>query len=262
MMDGKALGKQMLDAVKGYVARAILPVHASLEDLQRKLAEQPTPKDGVNGNDGAPGKDGADGKDGASGIDGKDGERGERGKDGADGRDGIDGVAGIPGRDALDINVLDEIDEAKVYPRGTFAVYKGGMIRASRKTDPIVESLDASGWKVCCNGIADESYEILDEGRLIRRTVTHTNGRKAVTELQTAAMVYREIWSAEKEYGRGDVVTRGGCAYHCQISGTKQLPGTTGANDWKMMVKAGRDGKAGEPGKQGPEGRPGKDRSY
>ncbi len=247
----------MVDAVKGYMVRCLAPITAGMEELRCQLEAMPTPKDGKDGKD-------VDLEDvrplvetevakAVLAIPPIPGEKGEKGKD------GTDGIAGEPGRDALDITVLESIDEAKIYPRGTFALYKGGMIRAFRKTDPITESLDAAGWKTCCNGLAEESYEIIDDGRLVRRTASYTNGQKSVTELKTAAMIYREIWSPDKDYDRGDSVTRSGQVYVCKKSGTKQVPGAPGADEWRLAIKAGRDGKPGEPGKQGPEGKRGKD---
>jgi hypothetical protein len=167
-------------------------------------------KDGVDGKDGAPGKDGRDGidgkdgavgekgepgingKDGAPGLDGKPGERGEKGvdglngkdgavgsdgKDGRDGRDGKDGAAGVrgekgdPGRDALAIDILPTIDETKSYPRGTFAEYRGGTIRAIRNTDPITGDLASAGWSIAARGVWEETEELLADGRTtVRKT--------------------------------------------------------------------------------------------
>jgi hypothetical protein len=252
-MMGRELGKQMLQAVKEYVARALAPIAAGMEELRKQLEAMPTPKDGVEGKDG---KD-IDPLLVRQMIEAEAAKAvlampaplpGEKGEPGTAGIDGIDG------RDALDINVLPEIDEAKAYPRGTFALHRGGMIRAERKTEPILDSLEKAGWRVCLNGIVEETETVSEDGRTIARSTVYTNGLRLERTIKTAAIVYRGIWK-EADYERGDIVTRGGSSYHCQLSGTKQVPGTLGADDWKMMVKSGRDGKDGAPG---PEGKPGK----
>lgn len=177
------------------------------------------------------------------------GETGRAGRDGADGREGIDGVQGPPGRDAVDIAWLPSIDESKVYARGTFAQYRGGMIFATRMTDPITNGLDKAGWAVCMNGVLAETEEHLDERRVLRVT-EYTDGRTFKREMKSSALIYRGTWR-EQAYSRGDVVTLAGCSWHCQVDGTVIRPGTTGSDDWKLMVKAGRDGKEGQPGKSG-----------
>ncbi len=214
---------------------------------------------GRDGTDGNPGRDGANGKsayelavekgyagtellwlDSLRGAAGVQGAAGREGKDGRDGRDGKDGDAG---RDALAIDILPAIDEEKGYPRGTFAEHRGGIIRAIRNTDPITDAgLEKAGWVVSMNGIDRESEETLDDGRTIRRTTHYTSGRMVVREIKTSALLYREVWR-EGEFERGDVVTSGGSAWHCQEK-TTDKPGTSAA--WRLMVKEGARGKDGK----------------
>lgn len=151
---------------------------------------------------------------------------------------------GAPGRDALAIEILPTIDEAKSYPRGTFAEYAGGMIRAIRNTDPIKASLEVAGWIVCMNGIASELEETTDEGRTITRTTIYTNGRRMVREIKTTALLYRGVWR-EGEYQPGDVTTWSGSGWHCEKT-SRDKPGTSDA--WKLMVKHGSPGKDGAAG--------------
>ena len=108
------------------------------------------------------------------------------------------------------------------------------------------------------NGIFEETENVLEDGRVIERTTTYTDGRKLKRAHRTAAMVYRDIYKPDVEYTRGDVATYSGCAWICRVDLTKAKPGTS--DDWRMMVKAGRDGKDGKdgkPGERGPEGKPG-----
>lgn len=166
---------------------------------------------GATGERGEPGPQGEIGLQGDQGISGEKGERGEPGpkgepgKDGTDGADGIDGLAGEPGKDAPDITVLSEIDEAKIYPKGTFAYHRGGMIHAKRKTSPITDSLQVAGWHVVVNGIAEELEEGLDDG-MARRTTVYTSGHEMVRDLRIGddlvAMVEARIASWEVELVR------------------------------------------------------------
>ena len=148
-------------------------------------------KDGGSGRDGANGKSAyelalskratlAQNSSGLNRCGAQPASRAQLGRVGKDGRDGRDGKDGDAGRDALAIDILPAIDEAKSYPRGTFAEHRGGIIRAIRNTDPITDDgLEKAGWVVSMNGIDRESEETLDDGRTIRRTTQYTSGRMA-----------------------------------------------------------------------------------
>jgi len=223
------------------------------------VAGIPVPKDGVDGKDGRDGKGvdaevvraivasevvfaveqiqvPKDGKDGLPGAPGKDGRDGRDGKDGRDGNDGIDGAAG---RDAAEIEIV-AIDVGRSYQRGSFAQYRGGLIRAFRRTDPITNAgLEACGWNVVVQGILEEREEVLDEGRRIKRTTIYTDGREMVREFKTACILYRGVWR-EGTFERGDTVTWGGSSWHCEET-TTDKPGDSRA--WRLMVKEGRPGR-------------------
>lgn len=165
---------------------------------------------------------------------------------------------GAPGRDAAQIDYRDGIDEAKSYPRGTHALYRGGVIVALRATDPIDGDILKAGWAVAQNGLHEEVDEDFDSGRVRRTTKTFTDGKVALYERKTAIQLYRGIW-INREYERGDIVTRGGSQWYCDVDRT-DAPPDTGSTDWKLCVKRGtngKDGKDGERGTPGPEGKPG-----
>jgi hypothetical protein len=219
---------------------------------------------GADGKDGTPGRDGKDGASGRDGIDGKDGAPGLNGKDGApgikgeDGRDGRDGKEGAPGRDALRLDVLEHVDAERSYPRNTYAVHGGGVIRSFRTTDPITAELEKSGWHVVVRGIAEETEVSLKEGRIIERTTVYTDGTRFVRQLHTNALIYRGVWR-EGGYEAGDTVTRDGGMWHCQRD-TSAQPGQS--PDWLLAARRGtdgRNGKDGAPGERGQEGKPGRD---
>lgn len=193
MMVGRDLGLKMLNAIRGHVARSIDPLAARVQQLE----SLPAPRDGKD-------------------VDPelvKESILLEVGKAVAALPRPRDGEDGEPGRDALDIVVLEEIDEAKVYPRGTFACHRGGTIYATRKTSPITDSLEEAGWRVVMNGIAEESEEGLSAG-VVRRTSVYTSGAVMVRNLKVgddlAAMVGKRMaaWERELEQRSEQVMER------------------------------------------------------
>lgn len=206
---------------------------------------------GPQGERGAPGERGPAGEQGAAGKDGQSVDlvalkstvvaevkdavaslpKAENGKDGAD------------GRDAAELDILPSIDESKSYRRGTWASHNGGLIRAARQTDAVKDGaiIDA-GWMVMVEGFAcPPVFTQGDDPREFTCAAMLTSGVKTVTPFRMPVMIYREIWK-EGEYERGDVVTYGGSAWHCQQK-TTDKPGTSSA--WKLMVKHGNPGKDG-----------------
>jgi hypothetical protein len=65
---------------------------------------------------------------------------------------------------------------------------------------------------------------------------------KEIARVTGEWMLYRDVWKAGQPYERGDVVTRGGSMWHCNVTGTSAMPGD-GSKDWTLAVKCGRDGK-------------------
>ncbi len=215
----------------------------------------PVGEPGPAGKDGAPGDPG---QVGAAGAIGPPGPRGEKGDPGPAGTDGADG------RDALELDVLDGIDPARSYPRGTVAAFRGGVIRATRKTDPVGDDLRAAGWMVLMDGVADVTHALQDERSLVI-TTTRTSGATSRAELRAPMMIYREIFRDETAYEPGDAVTWDGSLWHCQRACKGERPNAPGADGdraWRLVAKRGRDGrdgKDGAPGPQGREGPPGRD---
>jgi hypothetical protein len=216
-----------------------------------------TGADGATGPQGMPGErgaDGVDGKDGRDGVDGKDGARGpqgdvgapgdqgppgldgEKGADGEDGRDGRDGKDGPPGRDAADIEILAAIDEARSYPRGTFAKHRGGLWRAFEQTAAM------RGWECVVDGVAGASFDY-DEStpRELRCVIELSSGEKAEVDMRAPMPVYRGVYREGDEYGPGDMATWAGSMWHC-FADTKDKPGEPGSKGWTLAVKRGRDG--------------------
>jgi hypothetical protein len=252
-------------------------------EIERQVAERvkliPVPENGKDGRDGVDGKDGANGIDGQKGADGlsvtlddvlpviraavaeevkalppaKDGKNGLDGTNGKDGRDGIDGAKGMDGLDgrdgkegrhALQIQIQPSIDQNESYARGTFAMYKGGVIMASRSTDPITDSVERAGWDVVWNGVDVAQFVTQDNQRQALR-ITTTKGQTLSAELP--GLVYRGVYREGEDYIKGDSATWAGSCWIAE-SNTKAKPGTPDSG-WILAVKRGADGKEGGPPK-------------
>ncbi len=196
-----------------------------------------------------------DGKDGASGRDGKDAEpihpdtiallvTEEVRRVMAAIPKAIDGKDGEPGRDAIQIEPLPAIDPMRSYPRGTYAKYAGGLIRAFRNTDAINGEIEKAGWEVITEGYPETSHEQDPvDPRIIWAVSKATSGNLIRTKFIVPSMIYQKVYSEGTSYQKGDVVTWGGSAWHCEVA-TKAKPGTS--TDWLLMVKEGRAGKDGK----------------
>lgn len=223
---------------------------------------------GATGDRGPPGEKGSPGEPGPVGPVGEKGLDGGAGPSGKDGRDGIDGVNGergekgldgANGRDAAQIDVLDGIDDLKRYQRGTFATFRGGLVRSYRQTDPLGDAgeLEKCGWHVVVNGVAEFDLQLADDFRGIGVGVKMTDGAVKALTARVPAMIYRGVWKADEEYERGDATTRDGSTWVLMADKQAGEPGADGSG-WLLSVKRGRDGRdglRGEKGERGAEGR-------
>lgn len=250
--DLSALSKSIARMMREYVAAAIGVVTSRLDQVEWRIKAIPAGPRGEKGEPGEPGES-------IVGPAGPKGEPGESivGSPGKDGRDGREGKDGLNGRDALQIDILPAIDQEKSYPRGTFAKHDGGLIRAFRNTDQFTEDFKAAGWEVVFSGLSVFEVRQDTDPRVFVFLTAKTGELPSTMQVFIPAMIYREIYREGIEYERGDVVTFGGSAWHCQEKTTTK-PGSGGG--WKLMVKEGRAGKDGKDGERGPEGRAGKDR--
>jgi hypothetical protein len=159
-------------------------------------------------------------------------------KDGIDGNHGQDG---LNGKDAADIDVLPAIDENKSYPKGTWASYKGGLIKSIRDTHPIGEkSLLESGWDIVVQGIQAIEVHPLDDNEFAIKSVL-TGGQDHITKMAIPAMVYKGVWKESNgAYKKGHTVTQSGSLWVC-LKATETKPGSS--DDWQLAAKRGTDGK-------------------
>jgi hypothetical protein len=177
----------------------------------------------------------------------KDGEDGEDGKsvDLDDVRKMVDAaVSRIPaandGKDALQIDVLDGIDEQRSYPRNTYATFRGGLVRSFRATDPLPHdgNLERSGWHVVTRGLDDISIGLDDDMRTVKIKMACTDGRLVEETFSVPSMVYRGVYE-RGSHQKGDAVTWGGSVWVAR-RGTSEPPKGP-SDDWVLAVKRGKD---------------------
>ena len=281
MLDVKAAADALVEPVEKLLRGAVARMNARVDELLERLAQAeqlrsdvgalrdqvaaiPAGPQGERGEAGPTGERGPPGERGIDGPPGAPGPAGHAGPPGPVGEPGPAGKDGADGRDALELDVLDGIDPARSYPRGTVAAFRGGVIRATRKTDPVGDDLRAAGWMVLMDGVADVDHLQADE-RTLAIVTTRTSGATTRAELRSPTMIYREIYRDETAYEPGDTVTWDGSLWHCQRACKGERPNAPGADGdraWRLVAKRGRDGrdgKDGAPGPQGIEGRPGRD---
>lgn len=251
-----------------------------LEIIEKKLSEMPAPQAGEKGADGKDGLPGANGKDadpecikrlinealsglpspqaGEKGADGKDGLPGANGKDAdleiiqkmidaavAEAVKNIpvakDGDAGVDGRDALDIEILPEIDQSKCYARGTYAKHKNGLWRSFERTHGL------KGWECIVAGIAALEIPETDDPRNISVVAMLSDGQSSSKGFYIPSVIYRGVFT-QRDYAKGDTVSWGGSIWHCDES-TSDKPGEPGSKGWTLAVKRGQNGKDGRDGR-------------
>lgn len=253
----KELADGLLESVKSYVQRAVSGFHDRLLALESQEV-----KNGVDGVDGKDGLDGVDGKDGApgesvyeiarrNGFQGSEiefimAQKGEAGKDGRDGRDGRDGENG---RDALDVTILPGIDEARSYPKGTFASYRGGLWVARSQTQGL------EGWDCLVNGYHAIEVQLNDD-LSFEFNAELSAGERVVKKFSLPVLLDQGVFREGSLYKAGHAVTFGGSLWVAREV-TDSKPGTD--DTWRLAVKKGRDGKDGKDGRDGRDGLNGKD---
>lgn len=219
-MDGEAFGKQMLEAVRAYVQRAVEPFERGLAEVRALIEKIPAGKDGtsVHPDTVAMMVNEAVSK----------------------------AIAALPpvqhGRDALDISILPSIDEKKSYPAGTYACYAGGLILSTRSTDPIADDLTAAGWRVLVEGSAVPPVITQgDDPREITVATMLTSGTKVVSKFYIPMVIDQGVYKADATYRKGDGVTWGGSFSIAKKDDPQGEPSKS--DDWRLAIRKGRDGK-------------------
>jgi hypothetical protein len=267
-VDGKD-GRDGIDG-KSFTIDEAIPV---LEEMVKAI-EIPTPVNGVDGKDGRDGIDGVNGKDADLEIVEKTIQNGLNALETSlkayidqlfsaipvpkDGKD-VDtdvlkttithmvaaAVAAIPaptnGKDALELEILPAIDLGKSYPRGVYAMHKGGLFRSFETT------LQMRGWECLVRGVDSIGVDLANE-RDVMVTITLSDGQTVDKAMTVPAMVYRGVFKEGDLYRKGDTTTWGGSLWHCEEP-TGDKPGETTSKGWKLCVKRGQDGRHGKDGR-------------
>ncbi|WP_232353070.1 hypothetical protein [Hafnia alvei] len=142
-------------------------------------------------------------------------------------------VPGKDGADALQLEVLPDIDVSKNYLRGTYATHNGGLWRTYEKSHGM------RGWECLVDGIAAVDIQQTDE-RNFTVDVKRASGNIETKAFSFPVQIYREVFETGKRYQPGDTVTWGGSLWHCNEV-TEDKPGDIGAKGWVLAVKKGRD---------------------
>lgn len=147
------------------------------------------------------------------------------------------------GRDALDLEILPAIDEAKQYPRGTYAAHLGGLWRSYERTHGL------KGWECIVDGIAAVG---VTQGSVREFSVTlaKSSGQVEEQKFTLPAMIYKGVWRPG-EAQPGDTFTFGGSLWHCDEA-TTDKPGESKA--FTLAAKRGKDGNDAVQIKREPQG--------
>lgn len=232
--------------------------------------------DAIHGEKGEKGDPGEPGKQGDCGPKGEKGDRGEKGDTGEPGEKGERGEKGEPGPvgpagpagesvspervelminaavekhmqqltlpTPLDIDVIDGIDESRVYPKGTYASHRGGLWKAEKPTNGM------DGWKCIVNGFVGAiDYEIVD-ARNAKITLHKAHGEPDYIDIRTPGVIYQGVYRKSENYLAGDAVSNNGSVWIALVDNPEKAPGMGNSEDtgWQLAVKRGRDGKNAE----------------
>lgn len=138
------------------------------------------------------------------------------------------------GRDAIDLEILPAIDEAKQYPRGTYAAHRGGLWKSYERTHGL------RGWECIVDGI-DAVSVTQDAVREFSISLTKSSGAEVVQKFQLPIQVYKGVYRDDETYEAHDNVTWAGSQWTSTKAQNTDKPGASDA--WILVVKAGRPGK-------------------
>ena len=138
------------------------------------------------------------------------------------------------GRDAIDLEILPAIDEAKQYPRGTYAAHRGGLWKSYERTHGL------RGWECIVDGV-DGVAVTQDSERAFSVTLTKSSGATVAEKFEMPIQIYKGVHRDGDEYEVHDTVTWGGSQWVSNKSANADKPGSN--DSWTLCVKAGRPGK-------------------
>ena len=194
------------------------------------------------------------GEPGAKGLDGKDGRDGINGKDGAagiDGKDGAPGVRGEKGDVASPEDIAAAVTKAceALLPAMVAKHYETSMpeiiARASVLVPPGRDGLPGrpgTPGEDGKDGVSIEGFEFKQADRRTQICIMKmTDGSRYEWPIKMEGMVIDcDVYRTGAAYEKGDSVTYAG-SYWIAKRDTKASP--KGSDDWRLVVKKGRDGK-------------------
>lgn len=142
---------------------------------------------------------------------------------------------GEPGRNALDLEILPAIDEAKSYARGTYATHQGGVWRTFQTTEGM------RGWECIVDGVAEQVVEQVDERSFVLVS-RKSSGAEVRTAIAIPSLIDRGVYKAESNYQAGDGTTWAGSYWIAQKDEPIGKPGEPGSDGWRLAVKKGEKG--------------------
>lgn len=247
MIDLEALGESIAQAILD----ATEPLKRQIAELEKKLDNIPSGKDGRDGVDGKDGLPGANGKDG---LDGKDGLPGEKGMDGQPGKDGKDADMEVI-KEAIDQSIELKIAAAMLdIERRVSDVLMKAVSNMPAPKDG-ADGKDGQPGKDGKDGFGFDDMRAEYDGERGLSLVFEKDGQEKRFDFDMPVVIYKGVFKASEEHHAGDAVTFGGCLWIAQKDNPDGKPGDSA--DWKLAVKKGRDGKDGTDGKQGEKGDPG-----
>jgi hypothetical protein len=138
------------------------------------------------------------------------------------------------GRDALHLEILPTIDEAKTYARNTYAKHDGGLWRSFEQTSGM------RGWECIVEGLKAVSVT-QDGAREFSVTLAKSSGAEVVQKFAMPIQIYKGVFREEQAYDAHDNVTWAGSQWTSTKAENTDKPGSSDA--WTLVVKAGRNGK-------------------
>lgn len=140
----------------------------------------------------------------------------------------------VDGRDALHLEILPSIDEAKTYARNTYAKHDGGLWRSFEQTSAM------RGWECIVEGL--KSVSVAQTGdREFSVTLAKSSGAEVVQKIAMPIQIYKGVHRDGEAYDQHDNVTWAGSQWTSVKSENVDKPGSS--DSWTLVVKAGRNGK-------------------
>ena len=138
------------------------------------------------------------------------------------------------GRDAIDVEILPAIEEAKQYPRGTYAAHRGGLWKSYERTHGM------RGWECIVDGI--DGVSVTQDGdREFSVKLMKSSGQEVAQKFALPIQIYKGVHKDGEAYDAHDNVTWAGSQWTSTKSENTDKPGSSDA--WTLCVKAGRNGK-------------------